>query len=254
LEYFATSKVLTRRQARWSEHLAEFNFKVIYRPGEKNTKADVLSRRWDYALREGGEASPVSFFKTGQYVASAVSGTFEIVKGVFEDTADGIVVLSSMSIAASEAKQKELSSPFLDVLRRAAEKVSHWQATKDAVLRKDENVVEDFEVKDGLLYYENHWVIPNNAALQLLILSENHDSKTSGHYGQFKTTERMKQNFFLAKMDEEVREYVRSCDVCQRDKVSRHKRYGLLQPLEILYRPWTSISADFITTLPESDG
>jgi hypothetical protein len=56
-----------------SEHLAEFNFKVIYRPGEKNTKADVLSRRWDYALKEGGEASPVSFFKTGQYVASAVS-------------------------------------------------------------------------------------------------------------------------------------------------------------------------------------
>jgi hypothetical protein len=29
LENFATSKVLTRRQARWSEHLAEFNCKVI---------------------------------------------------------------------------------------------------------------------------------------------------------------------------------------------------------------------------------
>jgi hypothetical protein len=70
----------------------------------------------------------------------------------------------------------------------------------------------------------------------------------------FKTTERMKQNFFWAKMDEEVRDYVRSCDVCQRDKVSRHKRYRLLQPLEIPYRPWTSISMDFITTLPESDG
>jgi hypothetical protein len=46
LEYFATSKVLTRRQAHWSEYLAEFNFKVISRPGEKNTKADVLSRHW----------------------------------------------------------------------------------------------------------------------------------------------------------------------------------------------------------------
>jgi hypothetical protein len=87
LEYFATSKVLTRRQARWSEHLAEFNSKVIYRPGEKNTKADVLSRRWDYAPEEGSEASPVSFFKTGQYVASAVSGTSETIYGVFEDTA-----------------------------------------------------------------------------------------------------------------------------------------------------------------------
>jgi hypothetical protein len=55
-------KVSTRLQARWSEHLAECNFKVIYRPGQKNTKKDVLSRRWDNALKEGSEASPVSFF------------------------------------------------------------------------------------------------------------------------------------------------------------------------------------------------
>jgi hypothetical protein len=47
LEYFATTKVLTQRQAQWAEHLAEFNFRVVYRPGDKNTKADVLSRRWD---------------------------------------------------------------------------------------------------------------------------------------------------------------------------------------------------------------
>jgi hypothetical protein len=254
LEYFATSKVLTRRQARWSEHLAEFNFKVIYRPGEKNTKADVLSRRWDYAPEEGSEASPVSFFKTGQYVASGVSGTSETIHGVFEDTAEGIVVLSSISIAASAAKEMQLSGTFVSLLRQAAEKDSEWQATKEAVLRKDENVAEKFEVKDGLLYYENRWVIPNDAALKLRILSENHDSKVAGHFGQFKTTERMKQNFFWAKMDEEVRDYVRSCDVCQRDKVGRHRRYGLLQPLEIPYRPWTSISMDFITTLPESDG
>jgi hypothetical protein len=254
LEYFATSKVLTRRQARWAEHLAEFNFKVIYRPGEKNTKADVLSRRWDYALKEGGEASPVSFFKVGQYVASAVSGTSETVNGVFEDTTDGVVVLSSMSIAASKAKEMELSSAFLDLLRQAGEKDPEWRATRDAVLRKDENVAEEFEVKDGLLYYENRWVIPDDLALKLRILRENHDSKVAGHFGQFKTSERMKQNFFWPKMDQEVRDYVRSCDVCQRDKVSRHKRYGLLQPLEIPYRPWTSISMDFITALPESDG
>jgi hypothetical protein len=70
LEYFATTKVLTRRQARWAEHLAEFNFKVVYRPGDKNTKADVLSRRWDHAPKEGSEAAEVSFFKPGQYVGA----------------------------------------------------------------------------------------------------------------------------------------------------------------------------------------
>ena len=33
LEYFKSSKLLSRRQARWSEFLSRFNFKIIYRPG-----------------------------------------------------------------------------------------------------------------------------------------------------------------------------------------------------------------------------
>ena len=66
LEYFNTTKILSRRQARWSEHMAEFNYKIVYRPGDKNTKADVLSRRWDYAP-EGGSSKPeLAFFKPGQ--------------------------------------------------------------------------------------------------------------------------------------------------------------------------------------------
>jgi hypothetical protein len=39
----------------------------------------------------------------------------ETANGVIEDTADGIVVLSSRSIAA--AKEMELSTAFLDLLR-----------------------------------------------------------------------------------------------------------------------------------------
>src|SRR6266566_2120292 len=43
----------------WAEDLAGYNFKVIYRPGLKNTKPDVLSRRWDHRLGEGGEPAAV---------------------------------------------------------------------------------------------------------------------------------------------------------------------------------------------------
>jgi hypothetical protein len=68
LEYFATTKVLTRRQARWAEHLEGYNFKVLYRPGNKNAKADMLSRRWDYAPLVGSEAPQISFFRPGQLV------------------------------------------------------------------------------------------------------------------------------------------------------------------------------------------
>ena len=62
LEYFQTTTILNRRQARWAENLSEFNFVITYRPGEKNSKADALSRRTDPAL-EGASDTPISMFK-----------------------------------------------------------------------------------------------------------------------------------------------------------------------------------------------
>jgi hypothetical protein len=54
LEYFATSKVLNRRQARWSEYLCQFNLIIRFRPGKLGTKPDALTRRWDVYAKEGG--------------------------------------------------------------------------------------------------------------------------------------------------------------------------------------------------------
>ena len=45
LEYFMTTKLLNRRQARWSEFLSQFNFKIQYRPGKAGGKPDALTRR-----------------------------------------------------------------------------------------------------------------------------------------------------------------------------------------------------------------
>lgn len=44
LEYFMKSRLLSRREARWSEFLSRFNFKICYRLGVLNTPADILSR------------------------------------------------------------------------------------------------------------------------------------------------------------------------------------------------------------------
>jgi hypothetical protein len=53
LEYFSTTKLLTRRQARWSEFLSQFNLVIRFRPGRLGTKPDALTRRWDVYLKEG---------------------------------------------------------------------------------------------------------------------------------------------------------------------------------------------------------
>ena len=45
LEYFMSTKLLNRRQARWSEFLSRFDFKITYRLGKQSTKPDALTRR-----------------------------------------------------------------------------------------------------------------------------------------------------------------------------------------------------------------
>jgi hypothetical protein len=51
-----------------------------------------------------------------------------------------------------------------------------------------------------------------------------------------------------------VKEFLRSCDVCQWYKTDSMRPAGLLQPLSILERVWTDISMDFIEGLPPSSG
>jgi len=55
-------------------------------------------------------------------------------------------------------------------------------------------------------------------------------------------------------MECDIRKYCGNCDNCQRTKALRHARHGLLHPLELACKPWTHISTDFITDLPESEG
>ena len=56
LQYFTTTKDLSRRQRRWSQLLGQYKFDIIYTPGKDNGRADALSRRSDYM--EGNESKP----------------------------------------------------------------------------------------------------------------------------------------------------------------------------------------------------
>jgi len=68
LEYFNTTKLLNRRQARLAEILSEINFKIIYCPGERNSKANAMSRQVDPKLEGEGEKQDLTIrmFKSGQ--------------------------------------------------------------------------------------------------------------------------------------------------------------------------------------------
>ena len=53
LEYFATTKILTRWQAHWSEYLSQFNMVIHFCPGKLGAKPDALTRHWDIYHKGG---------------------------------------------------------------------------------------------------------------------------------------------------------------------------------------------------------
>ena len=48
--------------------------------------------------------------------------------------------------------------------------------------------------------------------------------------------------------------YVKTCLVCQQDKVEQHQPRGLLESLPTAERPWESVTMDFIIGLTKSEG
>jgi hypothetical protein len=57
LEYFTTTKALNRRQGRWAQELAAYDFKIVYRPGSQNGQQDALSCHPQSALKKGAVRS-----------------------------------------------------------------------------------------------------------------------------------------------------------------------------------------------------
>ena len=85
--------------------------------------------------------------------------------------------------------------------------------------------------------------------MRLLVASSAHDTKVAGHFSKHKTVDIIRRDFYWPDLDKWIAKYVKECDVCQRNKKVRDHEYGLLQPLEVPYAPWSSISMDFIVGL-----
>jgi len=111
---------------------------------------------------------------------------------------------------------------------------------------------EHYEIKDDLLCWKNRLYVPNG--LRERGVNSEQGSKVAGHFGPERTMELLTSDFHWPNMEWDVRIYCNECDNCQRMKAPRHAKHGLLHPLEIAYKPWTHISTDFITDLPESEG
>jgi hypothetical protein len=238
LEYFCTTKLLTRRQARWSEYLSGFNMVVRFRPGKLGAKPDALTRRWDVYPKEGDKdyarVNPQNFRPvfTQEQLASSLRATYlatPVLRASLLIDTESLHKDIIVALPSDPAVAQHLSNPI------PAE--SRWSLGADGLLRLDKRIY-----------------VPDHGDLRLRVLRFKHDHPLSGHFGQNRTLDLVRREYTWPGIRTFVRDYVSSCTSCARSKVPRHKPYGLLKQLPIPERPWNSISMDFIEQLPPSAG
>jgi transposase InsO family protein len=231
LQYFATTKQLTARQARWAEYLSRFNFMIKYRPGRLSQKPDALSRRsQDQSAQEATKDArirplldPKVFIKIG-----SIDRTIQQI--IEEEYKDDSFLQSTLDLLRTGGRSKQIS-------------------LSECEIRND-----PYDITKDRLYYKGRLVIPDSDELRFKILQEAHDSPVAGHPGRTKTLALVSRYYYWPKIYDSIQRYIRSCHVCQRAKASREAYQGLLKPLSIPEHRWQDISMDFIQDLPIASG
>ena len=234
LEVFMTTKVLNRRQARWAEFLANYDFVLAHVKGTKNP-ADGPSRRPDYM--ENVE------LPTGALIPRSA------LRRLYPDLEPDPQVSpleaywTHVGVHANSDPETSLRTRFIDALRRDPIAQEHR-----------ENPKKPWSWQDGLLLHDNLVYVPQDTALRLEIMQMHHDDPIAGHYGVAKTQELVLRNYYFPGLHAFTKRYVATCDLCSRGKTPRHLKHGELAPLPVPSGPWKGLSCDFITDLPPSKG
>jgi len=228
LEYFMKAQKLNRRQARWALYLSRFNFTLKHVPGTKMGKVNSLSRRpdWEVGVEKNNEDETMI---KPEWLEVRKTEVVEII-------VDGVDLLEE--VRKSKVKDDEVVKA-VEEMKRAGVKM----------LRD-----EEWRKVDGIIYKEGKVYVPKDEKLRAEIIRLYHDTPIGGHGGQWKTVELVTRNFWWPGITKEVKRYVEGCDACQRNKNCTEQPAGKLMPNSIPERPWTHISADFITKLPLAQG
>jgi len=227
LQYFQSSQRLLPRHVRWSQDLNCHAYNIKYRPARQNCKADALSRRPDYD--------------------SPLSPVIEPILQPVQVTTVTVPRLNAPVPPASPAVSPKAALP--SILSRI-----HTACQSDPSLSALPRPPQFSPPNDSPVLYHNAIYVPPDNTLRSDILTLAHDSTTAGHPGRDRTIDLIRRVYNWPGLPNHVRRYVSSCDTCQKTKPSHLRQQGLLKPLPVPSRPWSSMTWDYIGPLPNSSG
>ena len=138
----------------------------------------------------------------------------------------GNVVADALSRKASLAA---LSSPESSLMGRIREGMQLDLQAKQLLEFAQQGRTKKFWEEDGMLYTTGRRIyVPRHGGLRREIMKECHDSKWAGHPGIRRTQVLVGDAYFWPKMEDDIEVYVKTCLVCQQDKMEQQAPAGLL--------------------------
>jgi len=160
--------------------------------------------------------------------------------------------LSRQEEDAMELQVRDLSSPDIELF---AAFCMECASLPDILAKRAEiesgTAGASWSLVDGFVMHRGRIFEPTSSAIWPQILDVAHGA---GHEGVEKTLHRLRASFYNPHANRLVREHVKSCSVCQRNKTEHLHLAGLLQPLPVPTAAWQDIALDFVEGFPKVGG
>ena len=207
--------------ARWIQSLSEYRFKIVHRAGKQHGNADGLSRR--PCQNENKSCRQCELMERANN----------------EKHVCLITMPPTWSNEDLSAKQKE-DPTIKDVYQAVLEGVAPNSLMTTSWTATAKRLASDFErlkLCDGVLVRtwfntrgqecSSQIILPRELVPEALQMA--HDNNLSGHLGEKRTLQRLREKFFWPNMSVDVREWYRSCEICCTRKPKPTRPHHALQ-------------------------
>ena len=218
LLYFTITKVLNRRQIRWSKELSSYNFQIQYWKRSENLKINILSRRADHMTDK-----------------SQVNQT------ILQENLNDSIVYNKQNAATLRINNRDLE-------KRVKLKLAKNSVAQNIIENIENNA--NFEVINEILIFQD--LIYVSARCRWEMIDDHHKSMIHKHQESNKIIERISRIYYFSKIRKQIEEIIRKCNVCICMKHKQHKSYELLKSLSTSNHAWKSIALNFIVKLFKS--
>jgi len=125
---------------------------------------------------------------------------------------------------------------------KADETTSIWKSDIKAWTLNSQEIIE----------YNESLYVSEDLSIREELLKHHHDDLLAKHFDVNKISELLNCKYYWKSMIKNLKEYINTCDICQRVKMKRHLSYDELRSLSRLTDSWKEITMKFITDLLSS--